>query len=285
MGDHSILVNSRRQIPTLIASRDPGLVVNHFDSSDVIKNYQHLFGDRTGLQQFYSNPFRAAFNDSYEFRSDRHYALDFISSLNNAEVMTSRHGSLEMSSLDITTMRPLLYFQVQNLHLFFQTKTGACANDYDLTVGELLQQEFIKASDHWMEKRGLLHRTQAYGVKMDVIAASGSADIPEAEQLFAKGSEGFIKLVTSGAHLYDRPVTTQESFVFFGRSEMTTPQKIKALSDKAFTCGINQIIYSAHRTNTRLKIMEKKDGIPGQRLIQVLIFRRTSTRPGLMAIH
>jgi hypothetical protein len=25
---------------------------------------------------------------------------------------------------------------------------------------------------------------------------------------------------------------------------MTTPQKLKALSDKAFTCGINQIIYS-----------------------------------------
>ena len=94
-----------------------------------------------------------------------------------------------------------------------------------------------------MQARGILHRTQAYGVKMDVIAASGAAGQPEAEQLFAEGSEGFIKLVTSGAHLYNRPVISQESVVFSGRAEMTTPQKIRMLADKSFAEGINQFIY------------------------------------------
>jgi hypothetical protein len=232
------------QIPTLIASRDPALVVNHFDSVDIIKNYEHLFGERTGLKQFYGKPFRAVFNDSYEFRSDRHYSDNFLSFFNQRRgydltpwlgANVERGYNNNAAAFIFPGAKPPFIFSDEDWRLRY---------DYDLTVGELLQEEFINASDKWMRNRSLMHRTQAYGVKMDVIAASGSADIPEAEQLFAKGSEGFIKLVTSGAHLHNRPVTTQESFVFFGRSEMTTPQKIKALSDKAFTSGINEIIYS-----------------------------------------
>ncbi|MBC7922278.1 MAG: hypothetical protein H7Z75_14445 [Ferruginibacter sp.] len=49
--------------------------------------------------------------------------------------------------------------------------------------------------------------------------------------------------MTSGAHLNNRPVITQESFVSILRAEMTTPQKIKMWADKSLACGINQLIY------------------------------------------
>ena len=67
------------QVPTLIASSDPGLVANHFDSASIIKNYNYLFGDRSGLTKYFGHPMRAVFNDSYEFRSDRHYSDGFTS--------------------------------------------------------------------------------------------------------------------------------------------------------------------------------------------------------------
>lgn len=232
------------QIPTLIASRDPGFVVNHFDSLSITGIYNYLFGDRSGLQQYYGNPMRGLFNDSYEFRSDRHYCetfIDFFKKQRGYDITPWLGACLQKG---YNNNAGFFLFPDAKAPFVFGDEDWRIQHDYDLTVGEMLQQQFIKTSDRWLNDKHMLHRTQAYGVKMDVIAASGAADIPEAEQLFAGGSEGFVKLITAGAHLYNKPVSTQESFVFLGRSEMTTPQKLKCLSDKAFTCGINQLIYS-----------------------------------------
>lgn len=232
------------QVPTLIASRDPGLVANHFDSLQVQRSFEYLLGQRTGLRPFYSNPLRAIFNDSYEFRSDRHYSNDFIPYFrkHRGYDITPWMGAVLERGYN-NNAAPLIYPGAKPPYVF-SGEDWRLRYDYDQTVGELLQQHFIQAGNHWMGNFGMQHRTQPYGVKTDVIAAAGSADIPEAEQLFARGSEGCIKLITSGAHLYNRPIITQESFVFMSRSEMTTPQKIRFFADKAFTCGINQVIYS-----------------------------------------
>lgn len=247
------------QIPTLIASSDPGLVANHFDSLSIIKNYNYLFGARSCLEKYYAQPMRAVFNDSYEFRSDRHYNNDFISFFKTQRGYDITPFLGACLQRGYNNNAGFFLFPNAKAPFVFSEEDWRIQHDYDLTVGELLQQQFIKASDHWMNDRGMLHRTQAYGVKTDVIASSGAADIPEAEQLFAKGSEGFIKLISSGAHLYDKPVTSQESFVFLGRSEMTTAQKIRTLSDKAFTAGINQLVYSG----TSYKYMNEDYGKEG----------------------
>jgi hypothetical protein len=125
----------------------------------------------------------------------------------------------------------------------FSEEDWRLRHDYDLTLSELLLEGFLETSADWMSRRGLLHRTQGYGMPMDVIGASGRAQIPEAEQLYWGGSEAFLKAVSSGAHLYGRPITTAESVVYMSRAHMTTPQKIKLSVDKAFTAGINQVIY------------------------------------------
>ncbi len=231
------------EMPKWIASADKGFVPNHFDSTKVNKNYNHLFGSRTGLQAFYGQPLRAVFNDSYEFQVDRHYSNDLF------EVFKKNRG------YDVTTLLPANLQPGYNNHaeqgiypnekpyFAFSPEDWRIRYDYDLTLSDLLQTHFFDTSRGWLESRGMLHRTQPYGLPMDVIAAAGNSSIPETEQLYAEGAEGFLKVVTSGAHLYNRPVTSAEAIVYRHRAEMTTPQKIKLSVDKAFAAGVNQIIY------------------------------------------
>lgn len=231
------------EMPKWIASADKGFVPNHFDSTKVNKNYNHLFGARTGLQPFYGNPLRAVFNDSYEFQVDRHYSNDLF------EVFKKNRG------YDVSTLLPANLQPGYNNHaeqgiypnekpyFAFSDQDWRIRYDYDLTLSDLLQMHFFDPSRGWLEGKGMLHRTQPYGLPMDVIAAAGNSSIPETEQLYAEGAEGFLKVVSSGAHLYNRPVTSAEAVVYRHRAEMTTPQKIKISVDKAFAAGVNQIIY------------------------------------------
>jgi len=231
------------EMPKWIAAANKGFVPNHFDSTKVNKNYNHLFGARTGLQPFYGRPLRAVFNDSYEFQVDRHYSTDLF------EVFKKNRG------YDVTTVLPANLqpgynnhaeqgiFPNEKFYFAFSTEDWRIRYDYDLTLSDLLQIHFFDTSRGWLESKGLLHRTQPYGLPMDVIAAAGNSSIPETEQLYAEGAEGFLKVVTSGAHLYNRPVTSAEAVVYRHRAEMTTPQKIKISVDKAFAAGVNQIIY------------------------------------------
>ncbi|HWB25294.1 MAG TPA: glycosyl hydrolase [Chitinophagaceae bacterium] len=231
------------EIPKAIASNPQGFVADPLDSNKVAVSYTHLFGPRTGLPAYYSRPLRAVFNDSYEFMADRHFEagfLDYFKKQRGYDITPYLPANIQngynnaYASFLMPNQKPVYVFGDEDWRLRY---------DYDLTVSDLMRTQFIVPSDNWFDKKGMLHRTQAYGVKMDIIGNSGAADIPEAEQLAGANSEGFVKLITSGAHLYNKPVITQESFVFQGRAEMTTPQKIKLLADKAFAAGVNEIIY------------------------------------------
>lgn len=223
----------------MTASPVQGFVVDHFDSVKVLKNYSHLFGAGTGLQPYFGNPMRAIFNDSYEFQVDRFYSPDFIT------YFKKKRG------YDITPWLPAEMQRKYNYASYmrpdaapdfsFSKEDWRLRYDYDLTLSELLGDRFFKTSKNWMESQGLLHRTQAYGLNMDMIAQAGLASIPETENML--GAEANLKILTSGAHLYNRPITSAESVVFINRAYTTTPQKIKLAVDKLFAAGVNQIIY------------------------------------------
>ena len=224
---------------TMSASATQGPVVNHFDSTKVFKNYKHLFGPSTGLAPYFGNPMRAVFNDSYEFAVNRHYSLNFI------EYFKKHRG------YDITPWLPAEMQKRYNYVSYMRTphdpdfsfseQDWRLKYDYDLTLSELLGEQFIKASKDWLEPQGLLHRTQAYGLNLDMIAEAGLASIPETESML--GPEANLKIMTSGGHLYNKPIISSESVVFASRAYTTTPQKIKIAADKLFAAGVNQIIY------------------------------------------
>jgi hypothetical protein len=224
---------------SMTATPVSGPVFNHFDSTKVLKNYKHLFGERTGLQPYFGNPMRAVFDDSYEFAVDRHYSLNFI------DYFKKRRGYDITPWLPAETQRGYNYVSYMrpaaDPDFSFSDQDWRLKYDYDLTLSELLGEQFQNATRNWLEPQGLLHRTQAYGLNLDMIAQAGLASIPETESML--GPEANLKIITSGGHLYNKSIISAESVVFSSRAYTTTPQKIKMAVDKLFAAGVNQIIY------------------------------------------
>jgi hypothetical protein len=227
--------------PTYIATGATSWVTDHLDSNAVKKSYQYLFGTRTGLNKYYGKPFRAIFNDSKEFIASRHFSKDFLDYFKQHRKYDIRPW---LAVNAITGYNNAYSFGRDTIPVnVFSDEDWRLRYDFNLTISDLYKKHFLNSSRNWMEQRGLQHRTQEYGIRVDIIGASGLASIPEAEQLSFGGSEGFVKLVTSGAHLYNKPVISQETLVFSGGAGMTTPEKIKAYANKSFAAGINQLVY------------------------------------------
>lgn len=235
---------SAMEQPMLMAKPNAGMVVNHFDANAVRKNYEHYFGERTCFPQYYGQPLRALFNDSYEFKVDRHFSDDFISTFK------ANRG------YDPTLTLPAnLWDGYNNMYarsaapdkqpaFAFGQEDWRMRYDYDLTLSDVLRKQFLEASSAWTNSRGLLHRSQGYGFHMDIMGVAGSIDIPEGETMvFNYGSEAGYKLITSGAHLYNKPIVTSESAVYHRRALLTTPQKLKMVIDKILSAGVNQIFW------------------------------------------
>ncbi len=116
-------------------------------------------------------------------------------------------------------------------------------NDYWKTVSELMTENFYLPFDGWAKDHGLLSRVQAHGAPVDVLKVYGDASIPETEELDGGNTINFMKLASSAGYDYGRRLISSESFVFMGNPYVTTPESIKANSDKLFVSGVNEIIY------------------------------------------
>lgn len=227
--------------PLYIATKKESWVTDPFDNKSISNSLEYLFGQRTGLDKYYGNPFRGVFMDSKEYISDRHISGDFI------EYFYRKRG-YDITSWLITTAIE----GYDNAYSFGRDTVPRYVlgeddkrvrYDYNRTISELFNERSCKHTSDWLEKRGLSHRSQSYGLRCDVISAAGYTSIPEAEQLSGGGGDGFVKLISSGANLYNKPIVSQEAFVFPWRAYMTTPQKIKVFSNKAFAAGVNELVY------------------------------------------
>ena len=234
----------------LVAKPGAGNVLDHLDSAIVQKSYEHYFGESTGLDRYYGYPFRSIFNDSYEFKVDRHFTSDFI------EVFRAGRGYDPLPWLPAN-----IWFGYNNMYdnehdtpeFRFGDEDWRLRYDYDLTVSDLIRTHLLRGSAHWAESRGLLHKTQPYGLPMDYMGAAGDASIPEVENMiFEGGSEGGLKMITSGAMLYGRPLVSAESGVHINRALLATPQKLRLTVDKLLSSGVNQIIW--HGTPYRYSV-------------------------------
>jgi len=231
------------EFPTLAAQDPPGYVVDHFDRETAMHHLDHLLGKRTGLEEYYGRPMRAFFNDSFEFKTERHYAPDFFAEFEK------RRG------YDLQPLLPAAL--VQGGDNFFLEVLGAERSgkyelsetdprvryDYSLTVSDLFMESYLDVTRQWGQAHGIKSRAQCYGMDIDLIRAAGRVHIPETEQLYAGGSEMFLKIASSGAHLYGKDLVTAESMVWSNRDYLTIPLKIKTAADKLFTSGVNSIIY------------------------------------------
>ncbi|MGM0577516.1 MAG: glycosyl hydrolase [Myxococcota bacterium] len=231
------------QLPSLAARPEPGLVMDHLDAAEVERNLEHHLGDGAGLAAHYGKPLTGLFVDSFELTVERLWTGDLPA------VFEARRG------YDVVPRLPAALLPGGDNHLFDGAGVTRAApfrvtdadarirRDLRRTVSELFVERFVERARAWAEARDMTARMQIYGLDVDLIRAAGAAGIPEAEQLWAGGTDLFLKLVSSGAHLYGRPVVSAEAFVWAFRDHTTTPLRARVAADKLFAAGVNRLVY------------------------------------------
>ncbi|MCA9773023.1 MAG: hypothetical protein KC466_11490 [Myxococcales bacterium] len=229
--------------PVLPAEPDPTFVADHLDAARVLASLAHLAGPRTGLDAYHGAPLRALFSDSFELKTERLFAddfLDFFSARRGYDLRPWLPAALvpgaDNSIFDTAALKRAPAFR-------FGADDARIQDDYTRTVSDLLIERFLEGGGAWASARDLALRAQVYGMDVDLLRAAGATAIPEAEQLYAGGSDLFVKIVSSAALLHDRPVVTAESLVWIDRAMMTTPLKMKAAVEKLLAAGVNQAIF------------------------------------------
>lgn len=223
------------------AGAGPQLVMDHL-STEAFRAHAKRVGDNAVpyLGKYFGNGLRAIFCDSLEVGANLFWSDDFLAEFRR------RRG------YDLQPYLPVL--KVQNyaepfgkfieIPIFEMKETGDLVrHDYRQTVSDLMIERFYEQFDRWARDHKLLSRTQAHGSQTDVFRVYGEADIPETEDLFAKGAYDFLKMAASAAHVYGRSLVTSESFVWPLGAYETTPEKMKLAADELLTAGINGIIY------------------------------------------
>ena len=232
------------EVPMGAAQKPQGFVVDHLRKPQVLGHYEYAYGKRTGLPAHYGKGFRGFFNDSLEFRLARMSVEDILPEFR------ARRG------YDLEPLLPAIYVEGKD-NVYFTEIVGIRAapefaltalderirHDYQKTLSDLVIERFVETSADWARNRGLVSRAQSYGMDIDIIRALGANTIPETEQLWAGGSDLGLKMASSAAALYGRPLVSAESFVWIQRDWTTTARKLKAATDKLLLAGVNHIIY------------------------------------------
>ncbi len=227
------------QYPSLPALPDAARVINHLDGGVVEESLAHYLGERTGKVTSHA-ALRGFFVDSFELKNERLFTDDFLAEFE------ARRG------YDATPYLPAVVVPGADNHIFdgagLRRRSPFSLGDFDErvrfdyahTVSDLFLERFVEKASLYSQTS---FRIQPYGVDVDLVRAAGLADIPEAEQLYAGGTELFLRLIASGAHLQGREVISAETLVWADRTAMTTPTRIRAAVDKLFAAGVNQVVY------------------------------------------
>lgn len=221
----------------------PWYVVDHMDAAKVT-DYLNDWLQTEQLARILAqhDNVRGLFNDSYEFRTDVFFN----------DVLLDRAGDVAANGLgyDFTPYLPTIYREL--VADFFDTPTAdtfltfttdeveKARIEYD--YGQLVNatfQEGMEAFQQGSNERGLQYRQQPYNPPLDVVGAAKYVDIPETEQ----ASENDLVRVSSGAHLYGRPLVTAEQYTLGNVPLTNSVEKVKCGIDIMATGGVNNFFY------------------------------------------
>ncbi len=119
--------------------------------------------------------------------------------------------------------------------------------DYFRTMSELTIENFFDPLTEFAHRHGGLSRIQAHGTWGDILRVYAAADIPEGETF---GDHRILevntihrRLAASAAHVYGRPLVSNETFTWLKRPRFTeTLEEMKAAVDAVFCDGMNMIV-------------------------------------------
>lgn len=214
-------------------------VLDHF-APGVLRHYLDRQIGRGELDAYAGDVLRAVFADSFELVGPWFWTDHFLTEFKR------RRG------YDLSPYLPVLMLPEEDNGALgrpagcfdFENGLGERVRwDYERTLADMFCENFMEELTQWANERGMKSRVQCYGHVMDNLGAFGRADIPETEQLASSGFIDFMKVASSAALLYQKPIVSAESLVWPGRDYMETPMKMKIASDRLAVSGVNQMIY------------------------------------------
>jgi alpha-L-rhamnosidase len=197
-----------------------GWVLDHYDLA-AIRTHLKVVGEPM-LKALAKTPPYSVFSDSLEvYGSD--WTGDFL------EEFEKRRG------YDLTPYLPALAGDIGD-------KTAAIRNDWGRTLTELCNERYLKPIAEWAHRHGTRFRSQTYGIPPVALSSYSLVDLPEGE-----GAQwrhfSFTRWATSASHLYDRPVTSSETWTWLHSPVFrATPLDMKAEADLHFLQGVNQLV-------------------------------------------
>ncbi len=118
----------------------------------------------------------------------------------------------------------------------------AVRHDWGQTLSELIRENYLEPITKFAEQHHSLFRSQTYGEPAVTLADEAVPSLPEGEGPQWR-SFSFTRWATSASHLYDRNVTSAETWTWLHSPAFrATPLDMKAEADKMFLLGVNLIV-------------------------------------------
>jgi hypothetical protein len=118
----------------------------------------------------------------------------------------------------------------------------AVRHDWGQTLSELVRENYLEPITQFAQQHHSLFRSQTYGEPAVILADQAVPNLPEGEGPQWRAFS-FTRWATSASHLYDRNVTSAETWTWLHSPAFrATPLDMKAEADKMFLLGVNQIV-------------------------------------------
>ncbi len=206
----------------------PQLVADHLDRRAIEAHFAAV-GDSavTYLQRFVGTTWRGVFVDSLELSAEFCWTEAFLAHFRR------------LRGYELTPFLPLLDSAYDAPGVADRIR-----HDYAETVADLLAEQAFGPFAEWATRHRMVSRIQGHDAPADEERLYSLATIPETENLHGGGRYDLLKLASSAAHAYGRPITSAEAFVWIMEEYQTTPEKMKRQADQMIAAGVNQIVAS-----------------------------------------
>ncbi len=118
--------------------------------------------------------------------------------------------------------------------------------DVRRTVADLINERYAERFRTLSHAQGMEFSLEGYGAgPLDDLAYTGRADLPITEFWMGMAPGGGVKLTTSAAHTYGKPVVAAEAFTSRAPAGrwLNHPYRLKALGDEMLTKGVNRFLF------------------------------------------
>jgi len=197
-----------------------GFVLDHV-STRAVSNHLQNVGNRLITAFDGGPPPYAFFSDSLEA-----YGSSWTSDL--PEVFREKRG------YDLLDHLPALFDE--------RPESAAVRYDWARTLSEMVDERYLRPITKWAREHGTRFRAQVYGFPPPTLSSNALVDLPEGEGADWRSFTS-TRWASSGAHLYDKPVVSAETWTWLhSPSWAATPLDMKIEADRHFLQGVNQIV-------------------------------------------